>query len=89
MIAEVVFSEDCFSKYGNIGVNHLALLLLREHTAGSIPFLGLSFRFIAIYAIILHGFFLNILVQRLDFCIVSFWRVFWNELGRNCFKRGA
>jgi hypothetical protein len=76
VIAEVVFSEDCFSEDGNIGVNHLALLLLREHTAGSIPFLGLSFRFIAIYAIILHGFFLIILVQRLDFCIVSFWRVF-------------
>ena len=67
VIAEVVFSEDCFSEYGNIGVNHLALLLLSEYTAGSIAFLGLSSRFLANNALLLHDFFLNNLVQRLDF----------------------
>ena len=67
VIAEVVFCEDCFSKYGNIGVNHLALLLLSEYTAGSIAFLGLSSRFLANNALLLHDFFLNNLVQRLDF----------------------
>ena len=77
--AEVIFGENSFSINCNIGVRHLALLLLSEYTARSVSLLRLSFTFLGVCALCQNGVCQFNLIEQLKFFTCCFWRVLWEQ----------